>query len=98
MGYAAARGGLGAIVAAEDLVRRSRTVADSPWLGRNQLIGRMRLAVDRVMGEGGMWCPELAATALRQAEGDLIEAAHLLRSYAPRCPALPTPRPCRPTR
>jgi alpha-D-ribose 1-methylphosphonate 5-triphosphate synthase subunit PhnI len=81
MGYAAARGGHAAISAAEELVRRSRLVADSPWLGTDQLIDRMRLAVDRVMGEGGLWSPELAAMALRQAEGDLIEAAHLLRSY-----------------
>ncbi|TVR28415.1 MAG: phosphonate metabolism protein PhnI [Ilumatobacter sp.] len=81
MGYAAARGGLDAVVAAEDLVRRGRTVGDSAWLGTDQLVDRLRLAVDRVMGEAGLWCPELAAAALRQAEGDPIEAAHLLRSY-----------------
>ena len=81
MGYAAARGGLDAIVAAEGLVRRGRTVGDSAWLGTDQLVDRLRLAVDRVMGEAGLWCPDLAAAALRQAEGDPIEAAHLLRSY-----------------
>lgn len=81
MGYAAARGGLTAIRAAEDLVRLQRLVAPSSWLGSDQLIDRFRLAVDRVMGEGGLWSEELAAAALRQAEGDPIEAAHLLRSY-----------------
>ncbi|MEM1335636.1 MAG: carbon-phosphorus lyase complex subunit PhnI, partial [Actinomycetota bacterium] len=81
MGYAAARGGLDAIAAAEDLVRDERELADSPWLGVDQLIDRQRLAVDRVMGEGGLWDPELAARALQQAEGDTIEAAHLLRSH-----------------
>lgn len=81
MGYAAARGGRAAIAAAEDLVRRERIVGSSPWLGTDQLVDRLRLAVDRVMGEAGLWCPDLAATALRQAEGDPIEAAHLLRSY-----------------
>lgn len=81
MGYAAARGGLTAIRAAEDLVRLQRLVAPSSWLGSDQLIDRFRLAVDRVMGEGGLWSEDLAAAALRQAEGDPIEAAHLLRSY-----------------
>jgi alpha-D-ribose 1-methylphosphonate 5-triphosphate synthase subunit PhnI len=88
MGYAAARGGLDAIRAAEDLVRLRRLVADSAWLGRDQLVDRLRLAVDRVMGEGGVWDPDLAATALRQAEGDLIEAAHLLRSFRSSLPRL----------
>ncbi|MFT6812984.1 MAG: alpha-D-ribose 1-methylphosphonate 5-triphosphate synthase subunit PhnI [Ilumatobacter sp.] len=81
MGYAAARGGLEAIAAAEDLVRDARDLADSPWLELDQLIDRQRLAVDRVMGEGGLWDPRLAARALQQAEGDTIEASHLLRSY-----------------
>jgi alpha-D-ribose 1-methylphosphonate 5-triphosphate synthase subunit PhnI len=95
MGYAAARGGHAAISAAEELVRRSRLVADSPWLGTDQLIDRMRLAVDRVMGEGGLWSPELAAVALRQAEGDLIEAAHLLRSYRATLPRFAYSQPVR---
>ncbi len=81
MGYAAARGGLDAIAAAEDLVRDARDLAPSPWLGIDQLVERQRLAVDRVMGEGGLWDTQLAARALQQAEGDTIEAAHLLRSY-----------------
>ncbi len=81
MGYVAARGGLSAIRAAEDLVTRKRLVAPSPWLGSDQLIDRFRLAVDRVMGEGGLWSEELAAAALRQGEGDPMEAAHLLRSF-----------------
>lgn len=88
MGYAAARGGLDAIQAAEELVRTRRLVAPSPWLGTDQIVDRLRLAVDRVMGEGGLWEPELAAAALRQAEGDLIEAAHLLRSYRSTLPRL----------
>jgi alpha-D-ribose 1-methylphosphonate 5-triphosphate synthase subunit PhnI len=90
MGYAAARGGLEAIEAAEALVRRKRLVADSDWLNTDQLVERQRLAVDRVMGEGGLWAPEIAARALRQAEGDVIEAAHLVRSYRSTLPRLAT--------
>ncbi len=93
MGYAAARGGLDAIVAAESLVRRARLVGESPWLGTDQLIDRLHLAVDRVCGEGGLWAPELAARALRQAEGDLIEAAQLLRTYRSTLPRFDYSRP-----
>lgn len=81
MGYAAARGGRDAIVAAEALIRRDRESASSAPLGDDQIIQRLSAAVDRVMGEGGLWDPELAAAALRQAEGDTIEAAHLLRAH-----------------
>lgn len=88
MGYAAARGGLEAIEAAEELVRRHRLGGESPWLGLDQIIERQRLAVDRVMGEGGLWDARLAAMALRQAEGDSIEAAHLLRAYRSTLPRL----------
>jgi alpha-D-ribose 1-methylphosphonate 5-triphosphate synthase subunit PhnI len=42
---------------------------------------QMRLLVDKVMGEGGLYAPEYAALALKQAEGDPAEAAFLLRAY-----------------
>ncbi len=86
MGYVAAKGGLEAILAAEDLVRRSRLSGSSPLLGIDQLQERARLAVDRVMGEAGLWAPELAARAFRQAEGDVVEAAHLLRAFRTNLP------------
>ncbi len=90
MGYVAARGGLEAILAAEDLVRRKRAESPSPWLELGQITDRLRLAVDRVIGEGSLWAPELAARALRQAEGDVIEAAQLLRSHRSCLPRLGT--------
>jgi alpha-D-ribose 1-methylphosphonate 5-triphosphate synthase subunit PhnI len=81
MGYSAARGGLDAILAAEELMRAKRDGGSSPPLGIDQVTERLNLAVDRVMGEAGLWAPHLAAIALRQAQGDIIEAAHLLRAY-----------------
>ena len=81
MGYSAARGGIDAIEAAEKLVRHKRLNADCEWVSPEQIVGRFRLAVDRVMGEAGIWDEQLTAVAIRQAEGDLIEAVHLLRSY-----------------
>ena len=88
MGYAAARGGLSAIKSAEDLVRRLRDDDPSQTLDTDQFTGRLRLLVDRVMGEAGLWAPELAAMAIRQAEGDNIEAVHLLRAYKSTLPRI----------
>jgi alpha-D-ribose 1-methylphosphonate 5-triphosphate synthase subunit PhnI len=90
VGYAAARGGLDAILAAEELMRAKRDGGSSPPLEVGQVTERLNLAVDRVMGEAGLWAPDLAARALRQAEGDVIEAAHLLRAYRSTRPRLTT--------
>jgi alpha-D-ribose 1-methylphosphonate 5-triphosphate synthase subunit PhnI len=81
MGYVAASGGRDAIEAAEELIRASQAAANSDPLTNDQITQRFGAAVDRVMGEGGLWEPDLAAAALRQAEGDTIEAAHLLRAH-----------------
>ena len=88
MGYSGARGGLAAILAAEDLVRRQRDQAPAPWAPTEQVIARFRLAVDRVMGEAGLYDEDTAAAAFRQAEGDPLEAAHLLRAYRSTLPRL----------
>jgi alpha-D-ribose 1-methylphosphonate 5-triphosphate synthase subunit PhnI len=88
MGYAGARGGHEAILAAERLVRRRRLGGASGRLGIDQIVERLRLAVDRIMGEGGLWAPELAARAMRQAEGDVQEAAQLLRAHRSTLPRL----------
>ena len=50
MGYSAARGGLDAILAAEELMRAKRDGGSSPPLGIDQVTERLNLAVDRVMG------------------------------------------------
>jgi alpha-D-ribose 1-methylphosphonate 5-triphosphate synthase subunit PhnI len=88
MGYVAAKGGFDAIRAAEALVRRSRLEGRSSWLELDQIIERLGYAVDRIMGEGGLWDPETAARAFRQAEGDVIEAAHLVRAHRAALPRL----------
>ncbi|MER8069923.1 carbon-phosphorus lyase complex subunit PhnI [Streptomyces sp. NPDC094034] len=88
MGYAGVRGGQEAIVAAERLAHRARFGGRSRWLELDQITGRLPLAVDRVMGEGGLWAPELAARAVRQGQGDLLEAAQLLRAHRSTLPRL----------
>lgn len=96
MGYSGARGGLDAILAAEDLVRRLRDQAPAPWAPTEQVIARFRLAVDRVMGEAGLYDEDSAAAAFRQAEGDPLEAAHLLRAYRSTLPRLALGEPVDP--
>jgi alpha-D-ribose 1-methylphosphonate 5-triphosphate synthase subunit PhnI len=81
MGYVAVKGGQDAIENANKLVDYFR------WKGRTEPIRidqartQMRLAVDRAMGEGSLYAPELAALALLQVEGDSFEAAFHLRAY-----------------
>jgi alpha-D-ribose 1-methylphosphonate 5-triphosphate synthase subunit PhnI len=75
-----------AILAAERLVRGKRAVA--PWPATASIIGSYRLAVDRIMGESGLYDEATAADAFRQAEGDLLEAAHLVRAYRSALPRL----------
>jgi alpha-D-ribose 1-methylphosphonate 5-triphosphate synthase subunit PhnI len=52
-----------------------------PALTLAQIREQMPLAVSRVMAEGSLYDPHLAALALKQAAGDLIEAVFLLRAY-----------------
>ncbi|GAA3087496.1 carbon-phosphorus lyase complex subunit PhnI [Pseudonocardia yunnanensis] len=96
MGYSGARGGLEAILAAEDLVRRSRDHAPAPWAETGQITARFRLAVDRVMGEAGLYDEQTAAHAFRQAEGDTLEAAHLVRAHRSALPRLARSEPVNP--
>ncbi len=46
-----------------------------------QIREQMTLAVNRVMAEGSLYDPDLAALAIKQARGDLIEAVFLIRAY-----------------
>ncbi|WP_163850903.1 carbon-phosphorus lyase complex subunit PhnI [Pseudooceanicola aestuarii] len=46
-----------------------------------QIREQLALAVNRVMAEGSLHDPDLAALAIKQARGDLIEAIFLIRAY-----------------
>ncbi|MER7083733.1 alpha-D-ribose 1-methylphosphonate 5-triphosphate synthase subunit PhnI [Saccharopolyspora kobensis] len=96
MGYSGVRGGMEAILAAERLVRRSRDHAPAEWAGTEQIVLRFRLAVDRIMGEAGLYHSPTAADAFRQAEGDVLEAAHLVRAHRSTLPRLAVTEPVDP--
>ncbi len=81
MGYVAVTGGQEAIEKAELLLQYYRLKGGSRPLEVEQIRDQMRLAVDRVMGEGSLYAPTLAALALKQAEGDSFEASLIIRAY-----------------
>ena len=52
-----------------------------PELDIAQIREQLRLGVARVMQEGSLYDEDLAALAIRQAAGDMLEAIFLLRAY-----------------
>jgi len=87
--YVAVKGGEAAIRNAHRLLARERRGdPEVPGLTLEQIAGQLALAVDRVMAEGSLHDTELAALAVRQARGDLIEAIFLLRAYRTTLPRL----------
>src|ERR1700758_1444143 len=82
MAYVTVKGGEKAIDAAHAwLAEERRGDAELPELSPAQIAEQLGRAVDRAMGEGSLYDRELAALAVKQAQGDLIEAAFLLRAY-----------------
>jgi len=82
MAYVAVKGGEAAIQNAEALLQaRRRGDPSIPELSLAQIREQMQLAVNRVMAEGSLYDPDLAALAIKQSWGDLVEAAFLLRAY-----------------
>jgi alpha-D-ribose 1-methylphosphonate 5-triphosphate synthase subunit PhnI len=82
MAYVAVKGGERAIDNAHAWLAQDRrgdpAVAE---LALDQIEQQLGRAIDRVMAEGAVYDRELAALAIKQAQGDLIEAAFLLRAY-----------------
>ncbi|MEN8500359.1 MULTISPECIES: carbon-phosphorus lyase complex subunit PhnI [Paraburkholderia] len=80
--YVAVKGGERAIEASWRLLDKARR-GDTRLaeLSAAQIREQLRLAVARVMTEGSVYDEELAALAIKQAAGDLVEAIFLLRAY-----------------
>src|SRR5580692_7702968 len=92
--YVAVKGGERAIENAHRLLAHERRGdRDVPEVTVAQIAGQLSLAVDRVMAEGSLYDRELAALAIKQARGDLIEAIFLLRAYRTTLPRLALGRP-----
>jgi alpha-D-ribose 1-methylphosphonate 5-triphosphate synthase subunit PhnI len=80
--YVAVKGGERAIRNAHALLAdKRRGDRATPELTTDQIDGQLALAVDRVMSEGSLYDRRIAALAIKQARGDLIEAIFLVRAY-----------------
>jgi len=75
MGFIAVRVDPEKIEKAEKLLKRK--IQGIP----TEYIKRLTFAIDKVMGEAGLYSEDLAALAIRQSLGDLIEASFMLRSF-----------------
>lgn len=92
--YVAVKGGERAIDNAHAwLAEERRGDPAVPELSVAQIREQMALAVNRVMAEGSLYDPDLAALAIKQARGDLIEAVFLIRAYRTTLPRLGASRP-----
>ncbi|MBQ4824028.1 carbon-phosphorus lyase complex subunit PhnI [Leisingera sp. HS039] len=80
--YVAVKGGERAIDNAHAwLAEERRGDRDVAELSLAQIREQLSLAVNRVMAEGSLYDPDLAALAIKQSRGDLIEAIFLIRAY-----------------
>ena len=92
--YVAVKGGEKAIRNAHTLLtkkRRGNTTV--PEVGTMQIREQLSLAVDRVMTEGSLYDRDLAALAIKQARGDLVEAIFLVRAYRTTLPRFGSSQP-----
>ena len=81
MGYVAVKGGQEAIENALELVEYYRWRQGGRPLENSQVTGQLRLLVDKIMGEASLYAPAETALALQQVEGDVFEAAFMMRAY-----------------
>jgi alpha-D-ribose 1-methylphosphonate 5-triphosphate synthase subunit PhnI len=92
--YVAVKGGEKAIANAHRLLAdRRRGDRNLPSITIDQIVAQLGLSVDRVMAEASLYDCALAALALKQARGDMIEAIFLLRAYRTTLPRFGTSLP-----
>ena len=92
--YVAVKGGERAIDNAHAwLAEERRGDPAVPEMSVAQIREQLALAVNRVMAEGSLYDPDLAALAIKQARGDLIEAVFLIRAYRTTLPRFGCSRP-----
>ncbi|MGL1832289.1 carbon-phosphorus lyase complex subunit PhnI [Rhodocyclaceae bacterium SMB388] len=90
MGYVAIKGGGKAIAGAEAALEALRCAegAQGTPLALDAIENQLRLLTSRVISEGGLYHPRLAALAIKQMQGDTLEAAFALRAYRSTKPRL----------
>lgn len=81
MGYVAVEAGEEVIRRSEDLFEKRRVEGEEETVSVEQVESQFGRLVAQVMGEAGLYAPRLAARTVKQAQGDAVEAAFLLRAY-----------------
>ena len=80
MGYVAVKGGLRAIEESGKRLRYERLKGRSV-ITVETIKNTLRGMIDQIMSEGSLYSRDLAALAIKQAEGNAEEATFLLRAY-----------------
>ena len=90
MGYVAIKGGGQAIDETKKVFDylRTRQSEEALPLDSNIIENQLRLLHSRVISEGGVYHPRLASLAIKQSQGDTLEAAFALRAYRSTQPRL----------
>jgi len=90
MGYVAIKGGDQAIEGTKEVFEylRTRNSNNTLPLDSNIIENQLRLLHSRVISEGGVYHPRLASLAIKQSQGDTLEAAFALRAYRSTQPRL----------
>jgi len=90
MSYVAIKGGGKAIAGSEALLDylRCEQGEDGSPLDMNTIEHQLRFLHSRVISEGGLYHPKLAALTIKQSLGDTLEAAFVLRAYRSTKPRL----------
>jgi len=92
--YVAVKGGERAIANAHALLaKQGRGDTRLPRIEQDAVAAQLGILVSRVMTEGSLYDPELAARAILQAQGDVLEAITLVRSYRTTLPRFGYTRP-----
>ena len=90
MGYVAIKGGGQAIEGTKAVFDylRAREGEQATPLNTDTIENQLRLLHTRVLSEGGVYHPRLASLAIKQAQGDTLEAGFILRAYRSTLPRL----------
>ncbi|HCS61146.1 MAG TPA: carbon-phosphorus lyase complex subunit PhnI [Microbacterium sp.] len=87
--YVAVKGGEKAIANAHALLAK-KGIGEADRVDFEQVRDQLGVLVSRVMAEGSLYDPDLAAKAILQAQGDVLEAITLIRSYRTTLPRFGT--------
>ena len=81
MAYVAVKGGQKAIQNSINFMEYNRKKGNSTLLETEQIKDQLFFLVDRIISEGSLYAPDLAAVAIKQTCGDILEASFIVRAY-----------------